>query len=377
MAVQDIKVVSQFTIKGNDDATNTIASIAEVKVRRILRNNLAGFSFRNVKAVENIISIGNLGTAIYRLPKRVSFGTDYDFNDGISAQRTGAQEFQIHIDQHLTINVPMEGFDLSRFKASDPAVQSTMMNEWINSAMDSYLLTLEGVFLRGVRDYYIAKYDTNPEGVLVLDPKTMETPDGAQAAYYTIKAAINKMLKKVTSTQIGTNLSGISGAVSMEFYTNLTRSHIKYSGVAEALQTLVSGELVKDSVLGINILQHFMLENKFEKGTDSQINKDITFDFTDFLGVFLHDANVAHAIGMEQTEYIKNPNTLNIDFKSKNLGSVPTISKHELGVIVLPKAPTAEQIAAAKAMAYDGKSNRYEKSFKLAEYDSLGAAKKN
>jgi len=127
MALTNISAASQFTITGNSDSEQALASIAELKIKNILQSNILLASLRSSATAQQIISVGGIGTAIYRQPFRVVFGTDYDFEKGIKRQRTKAGHTTLKMDQHLTINVMFEDFDMSRFMEGTPSTRASML----------------------------------------------------------------------------------------------------------------------------------------------------------------------------------------------------------------------------------------------------------
>ena len=369
MALSQVGVVNQFTITGNDASTNAMASIAELKIKNILTSNLALASIRSSATAEQISSFGGIGTAIYRQPFRVVFGTDYDVKSGISRQSTGASHTTLNMDQHLTIDVMFEDFDMTRFMEATPSIRASMLSEWLSSGMNSYFLSLEAIFLRGVIDYTIAYSNVRVDNILQIDPSTITSADAARKIYLDINNWMVKLSTKFTKTAMGIDKRSFRIALSMELYNAFVAWLPNFILNEWSFEPLASGNLYKDSLFGVSMQQHLLLNHKYDKGNMTGLNKDISFDFTGVHLLIYIDSAVAQPIGMEQSEMLKDNNLLNPKWISKNLGSLPQIQRGDYVALGMSTIPDPTKIKAAQSQIYDPTMTSYEKSFQKSDWD--------
>lgn len=369
MALQDVKQIETLTINGNG-ALKSVASIAEVQVKAIWNNNQNLAVLRWTATADSLNDLNGVGTAVYRIPTRNVFGTDYNTVNGITRQATGAKHTVVQLDQHLTINLPMEGFDLDRFLNSSPAVRATLVSEWISSAERNKMHNYELIFLRALHTYAVANYGTEKNVAEVIDFAGIKTADEALAAYYKILDIKTDMISTVSDDAVGFNPEDLLFAISMKGYNGLVKSHTKFIISDKGLNSLTTGKLFSDNVMGLPMQEHFFLGRNFAKGV---MNKDIEFNIAGMQAFMLHKDAVAAPLGTQRTEMLANiDSTLNTYYVSKNLGALPQIIRPAGVKVFLTKAPTADEITKARALIYTGTKSAYEEAVQLATYDALG-----
>jgi hypothetical protein len=368
MALTDIKAVQQLTINSDlpGDTGKDIAKIVELKVLSILTNNKYLLSLRNTMTGELSGSQAG-GTFIYRQPSRVVMGTDYDPLTGITKQFTSASTATLVLDQHLTIDIVFEDFDMDRYAE----MGSVFMNEWISSAVKSFIMCIEAIFLRALKTYYVATYDKNPDGILVFDSTSITNADKAREFFNTFRKRIIKIEKHISKSEIGVDTLNAALAITPEMSTDFTTYLPGTITTDTSIKAWETGKLL-GSIMGVELQENNMLNEKFEKGTAREINKDITFDLTGLNGVYTTSYTFANPLGIDKTSMVTDNNTLNLRFVKKSMGSIPGAVRPWLGFIVMDKEPTKDEINAAKLLVYGAsgvQGNRYEAHFQALGFD--------
>jgi len=371
MALTNISAVTDFTVKGNDDKTNALASIAEVQVKKILVNNQALLGIRASAIAQSISNFNGLGTGIYRVIERNVFGTDYDFYEGIKAQETTTKHTTLNMDQHLTISIPFESLDMDRFMESPIQVRASLVNGWIESAVQSYLLSIEAIFLRGVIDFTIAMGNKRPENLIKLNIDDIKDEKSARELFTIIRNQSTRLSKLFTKSALGVDRSALKLAISYELYDKLV-TWLPGFNVSEIVSnTLATGNLYKDEIMGIPFRQHVMLNSKYDKNSNAKINKDLSFDFTGIHFLFYIEDAIAQPMGTEITQMVFNYKTLNYEYKSKNLGSLPEVLRGEYVLIGAEESAITPTIITNKqSLKYDAAYRSYEKSYQLPTWDN-------
>lgn len=357
---------------GNSDSEKAILSVVEAQVRGILTNENATMYFKTSAVADQIEVLNGVGMAIYRLAERVSWGSTYDPVTGTKKQWRSVKTTTVIIDQKLTIDWAVEDFDMERFLASDPNVRATLLAEWSASMISGYLFVMEAIFLTGIKDYCIAKNQVLPIDLLNLDA------DKAVEAFYAIGKQNNKLLKKVTMTEVGVNLTDINGTVGLDSYLELTKVFQKLNYGQIAADTITTGKLYKDSAFGMDLVQSFYLEQLFTHGEETGLHLEKTFDLTNIYGAFVHKNAVAMPSSFQTIRQLIDPNTGNLKWIGKALYAVPTAIRGDLMYIIMPKAPTEEEIKAAQAKEWnaDSSEQKVNATFKLADFDKFEEQKK-
>lgn len=359
----DIKAVQNFTITGNTETDKDLASIAELQVKKIIKNSLLQMGMRSKTIAKQMEKVMGVGTGIIRIPSRNNVGHDYDFDSGTKKRRTKASYTTIPLNQITTAKVVWEQFDTERYLASTPAVRATLVGEWIDSIFISFYASQEAIFLRGVIDYAIAKGQYT-----VLPMKSLDNTEDARKAYFTIKKQIIKMNKTINDKMIGNNPQDVLFGVGMEQHLGLIHAHIADSGTEVTHSTLANGTLFDNKILGTQVQESFFLDTKFEK---EMIDNDLAFDFTNIGGILVHDEAVANPTGFEMNKIVEDNETLNPKFILKAMGTLPQVIRPELVHLFVEVAPTEERIEQAKANKWDGNTYQYENSYTVATFDSI------
>lgn len=358
--LNDIKAVSQFTITGNNATTNDVAVVAEMQIKNYLKNNAATLGLRASMTAESISTIAGVGTAIYRLTKRAKVGHSYDFEQGSTTkQRSGGKNALVFLNQETDATLMFESFDTTRYSNGG----EKHISQSIQSLYDAHLITNELVYMRGVIDYCLAKGQYS-----VLPMKTIANADDANTAYFTIANKVLELTDKIDDVSIGTNKEDFSFAVSRRAHLGLVKAHIKDSGTETTHSVLATGELYQNKILGTYVQESFWLDKKVEKGS---IDLDIEYDLENVAGILVHNDAVANPFAYEYNKILEDNYTANLKLILKALGSLPVVMRPELLHIFLETKPDDTRIQKAKDAVYDGNSFRYEKSYKLAEFDKL------
>lgn len=369
MNLKNISATTSYTIKGNDDTTNALASIAEVQIKRIIFDNLEMLGLRADMTSNSLIRVGALGTAIYRIGVRGVIGTDYDYNKGVQRQRTKALDTPVQIDQHLTAEFMFEQFDIERFRDANPAVRAELMSDWLESITQSYLMSLEAIFIRGVMDSTIAYANKRPQNIITADPDAITDEKSARDFYVKIKTIVNQWGQLISDTAIGVSQDKIKIALSPAMMLKLTAYLPDFILNDTTFKVLATGRLASTSIMGTPVREHKLLNNKMTAGTPSQINKDLSFDFTNLHMVMYIEDAMCMPIGVEIAEMIKDNFTLNPKYITKNMGSLPVNLRPDYVLIGMSKMPTQDDVKKAQGQLYDATSTDYTKSFQQAAYD--------
>lgn len=349
MAVNPLYITPTLTIMGNTETEKLIGSMAEIQIKKVLSNSATGtFGFRAQLTAQQINEIAGITTGIYRVAHRGVWGTKYDVNTGATRQQMSASVTPIQLDKMLNVKFEVEDYDLKAFLDSEPAVQGTLIGEWVGSVTLNLLQNQELIFLRGVQDYYVARYEKDKSSVLVFDPESIKTEDDAKKFFMQQGLFMNKKIQLINESIVGTNKSDWVGALSYNFTTQLTQA---FTGFIDNIgaKTLTGGNWYENSVFGMAFTQLFWLGLKFDKGTKTQMNRDIDYDLSLTNGIFAHVDNIAMPLSWSKMVQVINPETTNLMWVGKARLALPTALRGDLGFIVMAKEPTAEQITAAKA----------------------------
>lgn len=356
----DLKVIEDFTITGNDSTTNDIAGIAEMQVKDYLKINSATFGLRASMTASSIAYQGNIGTALYRLTKRNKVSHSYDFEQGSTKkQRSGGKNALVYLNQETDATLLFESFDTQRYlDGGEKHISNALI-----SVYDAALISNELIFMRGIIDYCLAKGQYS-----VLPMKTIANADEANDAYFKIADKVLELTDIIDDVSIGTNKEDFSFAVSRRAHLGLVKAHIKDSGTEKTHSVLATGELYQNKILGTYVQESFWLDRDIAK---DDIDLDLAFQFSGVNALLVHNDAVANPFAYEYNKILEDNNTANKKLIYKAMGSLPVVLRPNLVHIFLEEEPTQARLDAAKAAVYDGQSFRYEKSFKLAEFDSL------
>lgn len=365
MATTYIDPVRALTIGGNSKTENAILSIAEAQVRGVLNNDANTMFFRTSAIADQIATLNGIGTAIFRIAERITWGSDYDPITGAVNQWTQAKSTTVYIDQKLTLKWRVEEFDMERFLASDPNVRATLIAEWSSSMIKSYLFVMEAIFLQGVKDYCIAKSQVLPINLLNL------TPDSALEAFYIIGNKNNNLIKKVTKAEVGVNLTDIKGAVGFTSYLQFTKIFQKLNYAAIAANNVVTGQLYKDSIFGTDLMKSFYLEQIFQHGTETGLHLQKTFDLRKMFSAFIHKNAVAMPTSFQSIRQVIDNETGNLKWICKALYSVPTMIRGHLQYIIQAIMPTIAEITQAQNLEYSKVQDKSTATYKIADFDNF------
>lgn len=367
MALTDVKAVQQLTITSTlpGQTGKDIGKIVELKILNILSNRKYLLSLRSTMTGQ-LSGDAQGGTFIYRQPNRVVGGTDYDSLIGIQKQFTSAATATIVLDQHLTIDVVFEDFDIDRYAE----MGSVYLNEWIGSIVKAFLMTLEGIFLRALKTYYVATYDLNPDGILVFNTQTIKNQDTAKEFFNALGKRVIKIKKYFSESEMGTDTSISTLAITPEILMDLTTYLPGTITTDTTIKAWETGSLMT-SLMGLETQEHYMLNEVFDKDNKAKrINKDITIDLTGMNGVVVNSYAWAMPMGINKTQMVQDNNTLNMRYVQKCMGSVPAAVRPWLGFILMDKAPTKDEINAAKLLVYtSGTDYRFNNHFQALGFD--------
>lgn len=337
----------------NDLATPTeksIGTVVEAMVKKVLvAQDMLLATRLTATSASNPAQVAN-GTFIYRQAVRNVVGADYDPINGGAVQLS--QQGVATMQNNTIINSThiFEDFDL---EILNPETRGPLFADWIASIMVSLQMNLEAVFLRGVYDFNVAMYDataTDEEKTVYVpttDWRTKMTPELADDEFYDLARFINAKIQRVNKTIVGLNLSDYELWMDPLSHINLTRAYTKVL-TNIAAETLATGDLYKNSIMGTNIGTSRYLGKTFDKTKDNKINKDVTFNFADLYGIGITNDDWAMPITVQKFQQIIDPQTGNLRYLVKVEFSLP-MSLRKLSFIVLKTAPTAEQITAAQA----------------------------
>lgn len=366
MATTYIDPVRALTVGGNSPTENAILSIAEAQVRGVLNNDMNTMFFRTSAIADQIATLNGIGTAIFRIAERITWGSDYDTITGAVNQWTSAVSTTVYMDQKLTLKWRVEEFDMERFLASDPNVRATLIAEWSSSMIKSYLFAMEAIFLTGVKDYCIAKSQVLPINLINL------TKESALDAYYNIGEKNNNLIKKVTKAEVGVNASDIKGAIGFTSYLQMTKifQEISYATVIPA-ETVVTGKLYRDSIFGTDLMKSFYLEQIFSHGTETGLHLQKTFDLRKMFGAFIHKNAVAMPTSFQSIRQVIDNETGNLKWICKALYAIPTMIRGHLQYIIQANMPTNEEITTAQNLEYSKVQDKSNATYKIADFDSF------
>ncbi|WJG71169.1 hypothetical protein [Spiroplasma ixodetis] len=350
---------------GNSASEKAILSVIEAQVRGVLNNENTTMYFRTSAVAQQIETLNSGGMAIYRIAERIVWGSDYDPVTGITRQWTSAKTTTVILDQKLTINWAVEDFDMERFLSSDPNVRATLLAEWSSSMIKGYLYCLEAIFLTGIKDYCISKSQVLPINLLNLNQ------DSAYEAFYTIGQRNNRLIQKITNTEVGVNSTDILAGIGFNSYLQFTKVFQKLNYSSIAADTITTGKLYKDSIFGTDLFKSFYLEQEFKHGTETGLHLQKTFDLRKMLAAFIHKNAVAMPSSFQTIRQMLDNNTGNLKWIGKALYALPTMIRGHLQYIIQSNMPTVAEITEAQNKEYtkDTTEQKTNATYKLADFD--------
>lgn len=352
---------------GNSAGEKAILTVIEAQVKGVLTNEDSTYYFSTSAKAEQIDTLNGVGMAIYRIVERIVWGSDYDPVTGMTRQWRTVKTTTVVLDQKLTINWAVEDFDMERFLNSDPAIKATLLGEWSSSMITGYLYAMEAIFLTGVKDYCVAKSQVLPINLLKLTPET------AVDAFYQIGNKNNKLLKKVTMTEVGVNPTSIIGAMGFDSILQFTKAYQRLNYSEISANTIATGKLYKNSVLDISLFKSFYLEQLFEHGTETGLHLTKTFNLKKVLGAFVHKNAVAMPSSFQTIRQLIDNNTGNLKWIGKALYAVPTMIRGHLQYIVQANMPTSTEITSAQALEWnkDTTEQKTNATYKIADFEDF------
>lgn len=337
-----IEVPETFVMPGTDSNGKALLSVIEAKVLSILKAQDALFSFRVSATAANIGQMADTGLARYRFANRLTPGKMFDPITGAVLQRPAQKETRVAIDQQLTIKWMPDMRDMLRFRNGGPDVRSALMTEWAKSVPDSFLNNWEAIYFQGVKDYCLAFGQ-----FLTLDLSSL-TPETAVDAYYTINNKNIELVNYIDETQIGTDKASIHGALYLNGYAQLTKAFQRIVNMVAA-ETLATGKLYSNDILGVSIEENFFLAKAFLKDDKTKLNVDETYDLSILKGLFIHNEAMAMPISFQNMQAVIDNETGFPKFMGLAMYALPTGIRGWLQYIVVDKAPVAADITAAQA----------------------------
>jgi len=370
-------LVNAFTFEGNTADTSLVADIMTVEVKPVLNRHKNRLGFRALAIAENPSQLIGMGTARFRIVKRVVHGTDYDLVNGIQRQPKGALTTDVPIDQTVTYATPFEDFDVTRFKESDTAGRMGLIQGWIESLALNFLDNEELLLLRAHKDFCLATYPQNPNSVLVLDFASIASdgsPDSIQEAteaYYNIhNNRIIPLRRMINQVAVGIENAELFGFLGMTAWSRLSQAFTKFNATELGAEILSAGVTKYSySLLGTEIVENMWLEQDMPANDiNRRMNKDVDFMFANMQGAFMLKGMWTFANGMIKNQFVQNFFNLNLELVTKAMFSMPEPLYEWAGFVIWPQQPTLEEITTAQNNVYDYMSANFAKSFQLPKW---------
>ena len=365
-----------FTIGGNglSNDQNIALSAIELEARRILENENFNTFTRLTQTAENVIDIGGAGLAVYRKPNRVVWGKDYNEISGSERQFGSAKTMNIYIDQLLTMDFQFPRNDLKRLAdggENRARIASQLSERWTESLIKNKLMELELIHLRAIKNYYIWRSQFDSEAILVINPDDVKDQQTAEDAFYKIGEKMVKKITTITKNEVGTNRSNWRGFFAPEFWLKLSRVYMKTTAGTTPVgaETLATGALYKDMILGTDIQEHIYLDGLYASGTESAMNKDISFDLRGMIGFFQHEEAEAFPMSFEFLKMIIDNNTDDLRMIGRVMFGIPGFIRGNLGFLIMDHQPTQAEIDYATSQIYpapNGQATKYEDNLKYS-----------
>ncbi len=348
---QSVAAQETFTVMGNSPDEKAIGSIAELQVKRMLENS-AFFeqSFRNTATAEQIQKIGGIATAIYRFAKRLVWGTKYDYDTGAKRKRSASTHTTFRLNKFMNVKFMIEEYDLQLFREGNPSVRAELVGQWVGSLTKNLIMNKELVFKQAVKTWAIAHYDaaSNMPTVLVVDKNEIkQSKDAAIAWQMNLLELMTKKLKIVNDTTIGTNMNEWNLSISYELYNALLPAFTQFIDETGA-KALVTGSWYQNSTFGFPIFKDINLQMAYNSDDETIMNDNVSYDLTGVDGMIVHNSDWANPDALEFIRQVIDPETTNIQWVGKYLGSLP-MSLRQLSTIIMDHEPTAEEVAEAKS----------------------------
>lgn len=368
-------LIHGFSVGGNGltNDQNIALSAVELEIRRILENENYNTFTRLTQTARNVIDIGGAGLAIYRKANRVVWGKDYNEISGSERQMGSAKTMNVYIDQILTIDFTFPRNDMERLANGGNGrakIASDLANQWVASFVVNKLMELELIHLRAIYNYALWRYQFDTESVLVINPDEITDQQTAENAFYSIGERMVKKITTITKNEVGTNRIDWKGYFSAPFWLKLSRVYMKLTAGTTPVgaETLATGALYRDMILGTDIQEHIYLEQSYTSGTETAMNKDISFDLRGMKGFFQHTDAEAFPMSFELMEMFKDNDTRNLRMIGRIMFGIPAFIRGNLLFVIMDHEPTKKEIDYATSQIYQtpGGVGKYEDNLKYA-----------
>lgn len=350
MGISAINATQLLTIAGQTDLENSIGSIVELQLQRNLINtDFLESSFRNTLRAEQVSKVGGMATAIYRIGKRVVWGSKYDPDTGAKRKRSGSQYTTYQLNKFLNIKFMVEEYDMDRLQDANPATRAGLIGEWIGSLTTNLIMNKDLIFKQALKTWAIAHYNKSDKmpTVLVVDKSKFATRDDIVKWQQELLNLMTNKLKIVNDTTIGTNLSDYTFIMSYELYNSQLPAFVEYIDNTGA-KALATGEWYANSAMGIGFYKDINLQMTYNKDDESKMNDDISYDLSGVDGMISHNSDWAAPDALEVIRQVLEPETGNLQWIGKYLFGLP-MSTRMLTTIIMDHEPTADEIAQAKS----------------------------
>ncbi|APE74462.1 hypothetical protein [Spiroplasma citri] len=347
-----------------------LLSAQEMRVKNILTNP-DYYTFHRLTATAQSspnMESADYAVAIYTIPERLFYGdSEWNHEKGNPKQNQNAKRGRLVIDHTIGLKTQWRRYDLDRLKNTDPSLRGELVAKWTGSITENMMFNLELYFLKGVIDNYIARSKFNPDYAFIYDTSTIKTQQDALDLMYKLAHRMTDETRKINASQIGTNTSDWEMIWEPHSYLDLTRAYTQLIGENISANTMVTGTLFQDKVMGYMISKSLWLGQEIKplygKTSDGQLqvnlegmNRTRGFDLSidgKIEGLVIHRENAAMiTIFTENISYVDN-DTQEPAFTSRVLFSLPALTRPELGFLIVKEMFTEQDQNDAIARLWD------------------------
>ncbi|WP_338963721.1 hypothetical protein [Spiroplasma endosymbiont of Sarcophaga carnaria] len=347
-----------------------LLSAQEMRVKDIL-SNPDYYTFHRLTATAQSspnMESADYAVAIYTIPERLFYGdSEWNHEKGNPKQNQNAKRGRLVIDHTIGLKTQWRRFDLSRLKDYDPSLRGELVAKWTGSITENMMFNLELYFLKGVVDNYIARSKFNKDCAFVYDTSKIKTQQDALDLMYKLGHRMTDETRKINASQIGTNTSDWEMIWEPHSYLDLTRAYTQLIGENISANTMVTGTLFQDKVLGYMVSKSLWLGQNIKplhgKTSDGQLevnlqgmNRTRGFDLSinnKIEALVIHRDNAAMiTIFTENISYVDN-DTQEPAFTSRVLFSLHALTRPELGFLIVKEMFTEQEQNDAIARLWD------------------------
>lgn len=329
-----------FTLQGNTTDQKAYVDMVNALLRGPLYNEYASIMQYATATAEQVAWLPNAGQALYNLTHRVVWQNDYSLPNGGATQTMGLTRIPVPIDKRFNLKLMNEAFDLALIEQN---IKNGVIANAISSVVQNKFVNLECELIQAIYDYCLAdgQYEVIP-----FRSYTAENADDANKAFFTLNETLIELTNQISNLYFGLPTDKMFMVLGRRAYLGLTPAYLKVIGSQAQLKAMVNGELYENTAMGIPVSKSFHLEKTYTKG---QVNRDKGYNFTNVNGLIINKQVWAYPINMDTIQQVLDNDTANPKWIGKVQYATPTILYPKTCKIILEKAPTEEEINAAKS----------------------------